>query len=584
MEEWFGQQWHRFASARADAGHAAAAAHLADERRAVELLLHAGGARQRVAAAAPLRVGGPRSFWQRVAGAGRRLPLAQLDEAVLALPETVAVYDDPALNRELYLWWAALAAGMDLNLPWAEANAAAVETALARFPGLAARQARLFEAEAARRAAPWPAAGEAVSDAAPVWAWVVPVPQGTGLASEMSGPDEAPATTNEGTGTLPQRRRARRAPEGDKRPPLLLAAKGESLRTFADAMPIDRASDDEDDGSAAVAAEEIETLTLARQQGSVASRVRFDLDLPSAAADDAPVGEGFWLPEWNHRTQGLEPGRVLACHFEARAAAPWTPDPALRTEAARVRRQVERQRAALRWQHAAPDGDELDLDACVRQRAEADDRDAVYRRRTRTRRDLATLLLADLSLSTDAYANDRQRIIEVIRDALFVFGQALAGCGDAFAITGFSSVKRRLRLHELKTFDEPFGEAALRRVGAIRPGYYTRMGAALRAGTRALAARPERQKLLLLLTDGKPHDLDGYEGRAGVEDTRQAVLEARRAGLLPFALSIDGEAGEVMPQLFGSTGGQRGQGGWAWVRKPEDLPRRLATLYAQLVR
>ena len=59
--------------------------------------------------------------------------------------------------------------------------------------------------------------------------------------------------------------------------------------------------------------------------------------------------------------------------------------------------------------------------------------------------------------------------------------------------------------------------------------------------------------ILLLLTDGKPHDLDHYEGRAGVEDTRQAVREARRAGLIPFAVSIDTEAGEVLPGLFGST-------------------------------
>ena len=103
------------------------------------------------------------------------------------------------------------------------------------------------------------------------------------------------------------------------------------------------------------------------------------------------------------------------------------------------------------------------------------------------------------------------------------------------------------------------------------------MGAALRAGTRRLQQRPERRRLLLLLTDGKPHDLDGYDSAWGLEDTRQAVLEARQAGLLPFALSIDAEAGDTLPRLFGDAG-------WAAVRRPEELATRLATLHARLAR
>jgi nitric oxide reductase NorD protein len=109
------------------------------------------------------------------------------------------------------------------------------------------------------------------------------------------------------------------------------------------------------------------------------------------------------------------------------------------------------------------------------------------------------------------------------------------------------------------------------------------MGAALRAGTRQLQVRPEKRRLMLLLTDGKPHDLDGYDGRAGLEDTREAVREARRAGLLPFALTIADDAAAVMPLLFGGAPGTAG-GGWARVQRPDELPRRLAGLVAQLRR
>jgi nitric oxide reductase NorD protein len=115
------------------------------------------------------------------------------------------------------------------------------------------------------------------------------------------------------------------------------------------------------------------------------------------------------------------------------------------------------------------------------------------------------------------------------------------------------------------------------RVGAIKPGYYTRMGAAMRWATKCLAARAERQRLLLILTDGKPNDIDVYEGRWGIEDTRHAVQESRAAGLLPFCLSIDEEAHEYLPHLFG-------RHGWSHVRRPTELPARLATVYARMTR
>jgi nitric oxide reductase NorD protein len=202
----------------------------------------------------------------------------------------------------------------------------------------------------------------------------------------------------------------------------------------------------------------------------------------------------------------------------------------------------------------------------------------VFARRTRGERSLATLLLADLSLSTDAHVYNDARVIDVIRDALYVFGEALAGTGDAFEMLGFSSVRRQhVRMQHLKAFEEPWSRAAQARVGAIKPGYYTRMGAALRHATRRLALRPERQRLLLILTDGKPNDLDVYEGRWGLEDTRHAVHEAREAGLMPFCLSIDEEAHEYLPHLFG-------RGGWAQVRAPAELPARLAAVYARLTR
>jgi nitric oxide reductase NorD protein len=429
-----------------------------------------------------------------------------------------------------------------------------------------------------------PADGTAMKLVAPVWLWLQAVPMAPAAAARAAaGTDAAapPATPPSATSTT--RRRTRQADARPGRAPLLLPSRAESLLTFSEHVPLDRAEDDQDDGNALAAADDMEQLTLSRDGAAPASRVKFDLDLPSASADDQPLGAGETLPEWDWKQQRLLPAHCHVSTLMAVPAAPFKPTTALRATARQMRRRLEVLRAAPRWLHACADGDALDLDAWVRHSGEArgpatPDDPRVFKRLQRGERSLATLLLADLSLSTDAHVNNDQRVIDVIRDALFVFGEALQATGDAFAMLGFSSVRRQhVRMQHLKGFDEPWNTAAQARVGAIKPGYYTRMGAALRLATRRLVQRPERQRLLLILTDGKPNDIDVYEGRWGIEDTRHAVLEARAAGLLPFCLSIDEEAHDYLPHLFGRQG-------WAHVQRPAELPTRLAAAYARLTR
>lgn len=93
-------------------------------------------------------------------------------------------------------------------------------------------------------------------------------------------------------------------------------------------------------------------------------------------------------------------------------------------------------------------------------------------------------------------------------------------------------------------------------------------GGAIRDATRRLAERPERHRLLLVLTDDKPNDIDIYEGRYGLEDTRHAIQEARAQDLSPFCVTIDHEAHQYLPLLFGAQG-------YALVRRPHDLIKHL---------
>ncbi|HEX5276361.1 MAG TPA: VWA domain-containing protein, partial [Fluviicoccus sp.] len=115
------------------------------------------------------------------------------------------------------------------------------------------------------------------------------------------------------------------------------------------------------------------------------------------------------------------------------------------------------------------------------------------------------------------------------------------------------------------------------RIAAIKPGFYTRMGAAIRHSTTILKEQPAERRLLLVLTDGKPNDVDHYEGRYGIEDTRHAVRAAREAGLTVFCVTIDRDAADYLPHLFG------GQG-FVVVKDANELPRLLPRLYLQMTK
>jgi nitric oxide reductase NorD protein len=287
------------------------------------------------------------------------------------------------------------------------------------------------------------------------------------------------------------------------------------------------------------------------------------------------------LPEWDWKQQRLIPDHCRIVPMLAADAQPQALPESLSRTARRLRNQFQALAPARVWRRAQADGQEIDIDAYLRFAADrhaghAGSGDALYRDMRSGARDLACLLMADLSLSTDTWVNDHHRVIDVIRDSLFLFAEALDATGDRFGIHGFSSRKRDpVRVHTLKSFDEPYGAAVRGRIQAIKPGYYTRMGAALRHGAAMLASQPAGRSLLLLLTDGKPNDLDQYEGRYGIEDTRQAVLEARRLGLQPFCVTIDDKGSDYLPHLFGSAG-------YVVIRRPSDLPKQLPLLYAQL--
>src|SRR5690606_20099895 len=147
--------------------------------------------------------------------------------------------------------------------------------------------------------------------------------------------------------------------------------------------------------------------------------------------------------------------------------------------------------------------------------------------------------------------------------------------GDRHAVHAFAGEGGRpVRVLRIKGFAEDPAVAPAR-IAGLAPDRYTRLGAPLRHLAAALAREPARRRLLLLLSDGKPNDEDEYEGRYGVEDVRQAVVEARLLGLDVFCLTVDREGSRYLPRMFGP---------WGYAVLPDvrQLPERLLDLYRRL--
>jgi nitric oxide reductase NorD protein len=157
-------------------------------------------------------------------------------------------------------------------------------------------------------------------------------------------------------------------------------------------------------------------------------------------------------------------------------------------------------------------------------------------------------------------------VIDVEREALLLVCIALEAMGEPYTVQAFSGEgPGAVTVRSIKGFDERHGEQVSRRIAALEPERYTRVGAALRHATALLMRRPARHRLLLLLSDGKPNDIDLYDGRYGVEDMRQAVLEAKLQGVFPFCLTVDRAAAAYLGAVFGASR-------YALLHKPELLP------------
>ena len=381
----------------------------------------------------------------------------------------------------------------------------------------------------------------------------------------------------------PKVRAARENEDGEQTPGAFMIQTAQPHEHAEDPAGAQRPTDRDSESAAEGHAESLAEMNEARlvRSAAPAHEVLLADDAPPTAAlpqsstnsSADTTAAGIAYPEWDYRREAYRlPGAIVRPSLALDGDRAWVERTleAQRAMLGRIRRQFELLRAHRVNLHRQEDGDEIDIDACIEARADlragAALSQRLYQHARAIRRDTAIVVLVDISGSTDGWLAGQRRIIDVEREALLPLSIALDSLGEPHAILAFSGDgPQQVRLRQVKDFDEAHSAATALRIAGLEPEDYTRAGAALRHATALLAARPARHRLLLLLSDGKPNDRDEYEGRYGVEDMRQAVLEARQAGISPFCLTVDRQAAAYLPHIFGAHH-------YALLQRPERLP------------
>lgn len=603
--------WQRWAPSRGVLGEGAVG--LASERRSLATLAQ-------ILAAEPVRILAARG----VGGVRGR---------DLLLPPVFDIAPDAGMNRRLLIVRTAISAGMrrlsrgqplQLNGPaapleslrlareaadwledelpgFAREHQAALAWAKTNRPAVDSLRGRARLLEAARRGAldgdrPWEDAllGEAIerapsrgaeSPGIPIWGELIETIEDAGAPGETpdEGGDRPEIETEEIAPAVEALRRVELDPK--KKEDAVLIHNFEKVDTLDSYNGGVRDTDGSDELDAHLdALEEVQLGDLIRDDDDAHSVLRADLSLGLDVPDVgrlAPEERGISYDEWDGRKNRYRRDWCTVYPAMMHATEPGWASSALARQARLVRelrRRLEIHRTEPRLRDRQLDGEDVDLSALVdahgARRAGRGTDPRLYIRKERERRDFATTVLLDVSLSTDAWVENR-RVLDVAREAILVLGEVADQLGDRLQVLTFAShTRNHCRVWEVKGWRDSWS-LARDRLGAIHPQGYTRMGPALRHATAELSAEQADRRLLLLVSDGKPTDYDRYEGRYGIADIRQALREADRSGIHTHALAVDATARDYLPPMFGP-------GNWDILTHPEQLSEVLTTVYGRL--
>jgi len=292
-------------------------------------------------------------------------------------------------------------------------------------------------------------------------------------------------------------------------------------------------------------------------------------------------------PEWDYNSQSYRPDWVSVyetLHPAAGNAA--NIDKLLEKHAAILKRMKQilellkpQNYVRIRYQE---EGSELDLDVAIRSlidlKSGSQPDPRINMSHQHDGRDIAVMLLLDLSESTNEIPHGgTQTILELCQESVSLLSWSIEQLGDKFAIAGFhSNTRHDVRYHHIKGFSEQWDDNVKGRIAGMKAAYSTRMGGAMRHAAHYLSAQKADKKLLLILTDGEPADIDVSDERLLIEDTHKAVQELDQQGIYSYCISLDPDANEYVNDIFGNQ--------HIVIDNINKLPEKLPALFASLTK
>ena len=601
--DWGGQRWNAFLS-RNDNPYAPYSVSFKEISKELRLLYHMMGGVQTKTLYATDKVSrlSLRSFMQKATGDKATFDICWQDKKALYLPIEISLFPSKALNKMYYIWMVAMMAHAKVTTKnWAEENYRVQKYLLEHYAGfrkvhqmmleelfkkreMLVKQFKLsLEDEKSFKDLVYGKAftkGVESKDIYPFALWLYPSPNNTttGMSQEEYEEDENEEVEKLKVESVDVRKNASRT-EDESETDGFLSFLPEGLMTISERINVDRSEDDSEDEDAAFNAQDLDELTLGKKKKGLASKLKIDLELPTEEIDTYAVGEGIKLDEWDYTKEAYLKNYCLLTPIYMKSSQEKELDHHTQHLANKVKSEFATYAFNRMKEKNLPFGDELNLDAWIAYHtssSKSEEKQNFFETTVKKQRDLSTLILADISLSTEAAVTNELNILDIIKQSLFVFADALDTLEDPLAIYAFSSVKNtKIRYHVLKNFNEEYSAQIRGRIDDLRAGYYTRLGAAIRQSTHILKQQNTQNKLMLIISDGKPNDIDRYEGRYGVEDTKKAIQEARKVGVIPFCITVDSESNDYLPQIFGKDG-------YSYIRDIKKLPHALPEIYMNL--
>lgn len=592
MEEHIGKIWHKYISKKAIKNYDEQKVYFQDLKKSLKIFYHLlGGDKAKDILITDKRpIFKQRTLIEKVSGVGKSFFLPWQDEKALYLPASLSCFSKKQDNEMLYFWLVAMMSKTIIkqnNL--IIQNIKNTNELLNTYEGFNSFYERcsneLFEHHEELsfiKSLNEKDLRNESTNIQPFYLWIYPALNSKKILEDFEDDEELEGVKKDPskTETLQMKKQVNKMDDKKKTDGLLMFLP-ESLMSILEQVNVDRSEDDSFDEDALYNAEDLDEITLGRKKANLNARIKMDLDISSNSQEEFPLGKGFFLDEWDYKKNAYLENYVKIKPIITTNIKAISIPKRLTKIVKRVQNELDLMELDRIKKTNLAYGDEVNIDSWIdyqgHQNKEGHNQKFFETFEKKTR-DMSTLILADISLSTEAGITSEIRVIDMVKDGLMVFSEALERLQDKFAIYAFSSLKNtNVRFHIIKNFKEKYSNLIRGRIDAIKPGYYTRLGAAIRESTKILNNQKSANKLLLIISDGKPNDVDRYDGRYGIEDTKKAIMEAKKKGITPFCVTIDLEAKDYLTHLFGKNG-------FTVIRDTKKLPKVLPEIYMNLTK